>query len=88
MPLPQPREPKTARNGAFTLLDKTHFELPKSHMAKFALRFDPSFRASSTGPNARVRVVSREPFSPVASFLLGLTAGLGGALGLFVIFLR
>jgi hypothetical protein len=76
------------RNGAFTLLDKTHSELPKSHMAKFALRVDPTFRASSSGPNARLRVVSREPFSAVASFLLGLTAGLGVALGLFVIFFR
>jgi hypothetical protein len=57
-------------------------------MARFVLRVHPSFRASSSGRNTGLRVVSREPFSPVASFLLGLAAGLGGALSVFVIFVR
>jgi hypothetical protein len=34
------------------------------------------------------RIVSHEPFSPIASFLLGLTAGLQGALAVLVLFFR
>jgi hypothetical protein len=34
------------------------------------------------------RIVSQEPFSPVAAFLLGLISGLGVAFGVFVILFR
>jgi hypothetical protein len=58
-------------------------------MSKLTLRFDPNFKSSgASSDRANLRIVSREPFSPIASFLLGMTAGLGGALGVFVLFFR
>jgi len=36
----------------------------------------------------KLQIVSREPFSPVASFLLGMTAGLATAAGLFAVFMH
>jgi hypothetical protein len=40
---------------------------------------------SATLPKPQLRIVSREPFSPIASFLLGFTSGLGTALGLILV---
>jgi hypothetical protein len=44
--------------------------------------------ASQATSKPKLRVVSREPFSPVASFFLGLSAGLVAASGLFAILFR
>ena len=54
------------------------------------LGFNIAQQVGSAAPQSKptLRVVSREPFSPIASFLLGLTAGLGAATGLFLVVLR
>jgi hypothetical protein len=58
-------------------------------MSRLTLHFDPNFKSSrAASERANLRIVSREPFSPIASFLLGMTAGLAGALGVFVLFFR
>ena len=58
-------------------------------MSNLNVRLAKNFQKSAapSGPS-KLRIVSREPFSPIASFLLGLTAGLAVATGLFVIFFR
>ena len=58
-------------------------------MSSLGVRLHKNFQKSADGVGKpRLQIVSREPFSPVASFLLGLTAGLAAATGLFVLFLR
>jgi hypothetical protein len=48
------------------------------------------FQKSTADPSERskLQIVSREPFSAFASFLLGMSADLAAATGLFVLFLR
>jgi hypothetical protein len=36
----------------------------------------------------KMQIVSQEPFSPVAAFLLGLISGLGAAFGFLTVFFR
>jgi hypothetical protein len=58
-------------------------------MSSLNVRLHKNFQKSGEEPGrAKLRIVSREPFSPVASFLLGMTAGLAAAAGLFILFLR
>jgi hypothetical protein len=58
-------------------------------MSSLNVRLHKNFQKSGEeSGRAKLRIVSREPFSPVASFLLGMTAGLAAATGLFVLFLH
>jgi hypothetical protein len=58
-------------------------------MSSFRVRIDSNFQKSAEASGKpKLRIVSNEPFSPVASFLLGMTAGLAAATGLFAIFFR
>lgn len=53
------------------------------------LDFGQQFKSAPQGsPKPKLRIVSREPLSPVASFLLGWTAGIATALALFVTFVH
>jgi hypothetical protein len=55
-------------------------------MSSLGVTIQEQSKNGSPSAKPKLQIVSREPFSPVASFLLGLIAGLGGAIGLFVIF--
>jgi hypothetical protein len=58
-------------------------------MSGLNVRLHKNFQKSAEASGKpKLQIVSREPFSPVASFLLGMTAGLAAATGLFVLFLR
>ncbi|MBV9066099.1 MAG: hypothetical protein JOZ84_09890 [Methylobacteriaceae bacterium] len=58
-------------------------------MSTVSVRLHKNFQKSTEPPaRSNLRIVSKEPFSPVASFMLGMTAGLTAATGLFVIFFR
>ena len=58
-------------------------------MPSLTINVREEFRSASVAVSKPTfRVVSREPFSPVASFLLGLSAGLVATSGLFAIFFR
>jgi hypothetical protein len=55
-------------------------------MSSLGVTIQEQSKNGSPSAKPKLQIVSREPFSAVASFLLGLIAGLGGAMGLFVIF--
>ena len=55
-------------------------------MSKIGVNFDDSFRSSgAAAARKKAPVISREPFSPVASFLLGLISGIALTTGAFVL---
>jgi len=55
-------------------------------MSSLGVNIQGRFKNEPPSAKPTLQIVSREPFSPVASFLLGLIAGLGGSMGLFVFF--
>lgn len=58
-------------------------------MPSLSINVREEFRSASPAVSKpKFRVVSQEPFSPVASFFLGLSAGLVATSGLFAIFFR
>ena len=58
-------------------------------MSSHSVRLHKNFQKSAEPlGRSKLQIVSNEPFSPLASFMLGMTAGLAAATGLFVLFLR
>ena len=57
-------------------------------MSRLQINVDHSFKSGPRLSQPGLQVVSREPFSPVASFLLGLIVGLAAATGIFVLFFQ
>jgi hypothetical protein len=81
--------PGRTRNELFTCSVNAQLLLPGHPMSSFRVRIDSAFQKSpEASGKPKLRIVSNEPFSPVASFLLGMTAGLAAATGLFAIFFR
>ena len=58
-------------------------------MSSHSVRLHKNFQKAAEPPaRPKLQIVSKEPFSPLASFMLGMTAGLAAATGVFVLFLR
>jgi hypothetical protein len=81
--------PGRTRNGLFTCSVNAQLFLRGHAMSSLNIRLHKTFQKSAEeSGKPKLRIVSNEPFSPIASFLLGMTAGLAAATGMFVIFFR
>jgi hypothetical protein len=86
--LPSERAGRT-RNELFTCSVNAQLFLRGHAMSSLNIRLHKTFQKSAEeSGKPKLRIVSNEPFSPVVSFLLGMSAGLTAATGLFVIFFR
>jgi hypothetical protein len=78
-----------ARNELFTSSVNTFFLAGTHAMSSLNVGLHNHVQKSADpSERSKLQIVSREPFSAFASFLLGMSADLAAATGLFVLFLR